>query len=120
MEKKDKTLSIRLNAADLEKIQSNAAAFGLSVSDYVRAMAIYQSVIQIIDGAAVARELAHIGRNLNQITKNANYNHSIDSGQINAALQQWEKIRRIIIQYLAEFPDYNHDKENSADAYACI
>lgn len=71
--------SIRVNASELSHIEEQAAKAGLSVSHYVRAVAMNRTVSarQTSLEDTMLFELNRCGVNLHQIVKGLNFGHSI-------------------------------------------
>lgn len=99
--KKNKRIEIRINEGELEVLKEKAELSGLSLSDYLRQLAIKWKVKRRkkIDPVKteLVREVAKIGNNLNQVARWCNTHKSnADARQVLRALGAIEEeLRRV-------------------------
>jgi len=72
-------LELRLQPTDKEKIKKRAASLGLSMSDFVRQMALYGFAVQYRADILydLIKAINRIGTNINQIAKICNESRSV-------------------------------------------
>ena len=65
---------VRLTPAELEQVRARAASLGLPVAEYMRRTALSRALPTPIPAvnSELVKEFAHIGRNLNQLTRHLN------------------------------------------------
>ena len=89
--KKDRQLSIRIAAQDLEAIRKKAVQVHMSQSDYVTTCCLGKRIV-ILDGLKeVLRQQKAIGNNLNQLTVLANMG-KVQFSNLDSAVQAFAKI----------------------------
>jgi hypothetical protein len=98
---RERMLKIRVDAAELEALKTQAAAAGVTVADLVRAaltakpsgLAPRRRRREPDPGkAAIAREIARVGNNLNQVARWANtYKNGAEAVQVIALLMSIER-----------------------------
>lgn len=70
--KRDKTLTVRLTAAEKDAIVRNAARARMSLTEYIVAASLLTEIHVAEDTRPLITELKRIGNNLNQITAKIN------------------------------------------------
>ena len=70
--KRDKTLTVRLTAAERDAIMRNAAKARMSLTDYIISTALQADIYVREDTRPMLTELKRIGNNLNQIAMKVN------------------------------------------------
>lgn len=70
--RKEYSVAVRLTESEYEKLQKKIERSGLKQSEYLRKCINDKEIIVISGVETVAKELASIGNNMNQIAKHAN------------------------------------------------
>ena len=89
--KKDKQLSIRISAQDLETIRQKAVQAHMSQSDYVTACCLGKRIVILNGLKEVLRQQKAIGNNLNQLAVLANMG-KVQVANLDSAVQEFSKI----------------------------
>lgn len=63
----DATISVRFSAGELEQIRSRAAAAGMKVTAFIRAVVLEHEAAEVIDIATVRERLGAIAREVHEI-----------------------------------------------------
>lgn len=95
--------SLRANSAERKAIEARRARTGLSMSAYLRAMAINGSIVQrapLADNELV-RALAAIGNNMNQIARVANATGQLDDRLIERLREALDRNQAVIERLIA-------------------
>lgn len=93
-------IKFRVDDSEYEKLEQTASSFNMSVPAFAKKRALgYRMIPPKIDkvGAIeIARQLRAIGNNVNQLTKRANANDSINSEQLQAVEKElhgiWQQL----------------------------
>ena len=90
MRKRTKRIEVYFSEEEYRHFRKNVYLSGYTASEYIRALVAGQHLKArpVEETAALRRQLAAIGNNLNQIAKVANYSHTVspeDAAKIEAA-----------------------------------
>lgn len=92
----NRQIKFRVDDSEYEKLEQTASSFNMSVPAFAKKRALsYRMIPPKIDkvGAIeIAKQLRAIGNNVNQLTKRANANDSIDSEQLQAVEKELHAI----------------------------
>lgn len=92
----NRQIKFRVDDSEYEKLEQTASSFNMSVPAFAKKRALgYRMIPPKIDkvGAIeIAKQLRAIGNNVNQLTKRANANDSIDSDQLQAVEKELHAI----------------------------
>lgn len=102
IDKRDRTLLIRLNSDEYEVIQKKAEKMNMRVAVYVRQMAVQGQLVtyNLADFRETTRPFRSIGNELNQIAKKANETGQVTAEMVEEIREQYAKLERIFEKYL--------------------
>lgn len=102
IDKRDRTLLIRLNSDEYEVIQKKAEKMNIRVAVYVRQMAVQGQLVtyNLADFRETTRPFRSIGNELNQIAKKANETGQVTAEMVEEIREQYAKLERIFEKYL--------------------
>ena len=98
---RDKTLGLRLTEDELNIINENANALGISRAEYIMRCVNGATMIRMDDAHAILKELHKQGNNLNQIARVANTTGHIEREDIDDLLRSHKRT-------LGEFREFLH------------
>ncbi len=96
---KDKRLSLRISAENLDVIKHKAEQSKMTLTDYVVKVSMGKQIFIITDLEQVAKELKAIGRNLNQAVMRANQGRSLVIN-LNETLEEFTKTNQSLQKVL--------------------
>lgn len=103
MEKRGRTLKVRVTEAEAERLKAEAEEAGISVSELVRKRSLGQEVrqkrkprkvVHVADPELV-RQVARIGNNLNQIARRVNGLGRIEADALQALISIDRQLRKL-------------------------
>lgn len=101
--KRSEGLRLRLSPEELEYINEQAKAAGLSRTDYVMACIRQAPLVYVVDYTEITRELRKQGTNLNQIAKMANACHDTRGLPLDELAADAARLRDAIMNFLKEW-----------------
>ncbi len=94
-------LAVMCTLIDRKKIEERARAVGVSVSEFLRNLALHSKIVSRPKALpkevlVYQGELNHLGSNLNQLSKKNNSLFGLDEGERQVAMHLFEKINAVI------------------------
>lgn len=102
IDKRDRTLLIRLNSDEYEVIQKKAEKMNMRVAVYVRQMAVQGQLVtyDLADFRETTRPFRSIGNELNQIAKKANETGEVTAKAVDEIREQYARLEKVFEKYL--------------------
>ncbi len=83
-------------------ISDKAKIAGMTVSKYVRSVALGKKVADFSYLLSLVREINYIGNNINQATKIMNTYHSFDGADYNYLYEEFMKLKKSVDEFVSE------------------